>query len=112
MSVLEYAKILAATLALEFPLYWLFFRSMGWKKVVALTFVVNLASHPLVTFAWPLLIQKMGWSFGHFILAAELFAPIVETLIIRYGWKISWKRSILAAFVANLLSWTMGSYFF
>ena len=113
LSTIEYAKMLTATLLLELPFYHWFLRSKkSFRESAKADLVLNLATHPLVIFVIPLLVVSQHGNFRSFIIIAELFAPLVETVLLHLIWKIPMKRAFAAAFIANLASWWIGTLIF
>jgi len=67
--------------------------------------LAQLATHPSVWFIWPLL----GLPRPLFLLVAEGFALIVETLIYRFSFeRLSWPRCFAASALANGASVLVG----
>lgn|GEM_PF-2347534 len=110
----EYFKALVLTLALEWPVYFLFLRKY-WKgsRLTLAVVVINLLTHPAVWFFWPWVLSSGFFqgqvSFGAYVAIAETFAPTVEALAL---WKmgIPFRRAVWAAICANLCSWGVGAW--
>ncbi len=79
-----------------------------WYRKPARVMVLNLLTHPLVVWVGPLLIRKLGGSYGVYLLAAEGFAPAVEAWALHRIFGVSGARSVLLAWGANLFSWLVG----
>ncbi len=107
-----YLQYFLSTFALELPVYSLFLQSKGIKKVLAYTFVLNLLTHPIIFFAFPFLLEKMSATYGIYLLCAEVFAPLVEGIVLSRLAQISLRKSLAIAVVANLFSWWAGVYLF
>jgi hypothetical protein len=106
-----YLVIFATTCFLEAPFYyWFTHKSLRLSKQIEMILVVNLATHPFVTWVFPLLFLKLQSSFGEYVIAAEIFAPVTEALLLRLVYKQSWQRASFTAFIANLFSWWIGPY--
>ncbi len=105
----EYLALIAITLALEFVVYFLFLKKrFVFFKVVRVNLFLNLATHPLVTFLFPLLIAKAQMSVAGYITAAEIFAPLVETILLVFLFRIPLALAAVSSFLANLTSWALG----
>ncbi len=79
-------------------------------RALALILILNLATHPLVTFVFPMFGQGLGLNMASAIVLKETFAPLVETLILRRGSNLSWSEAAALAVAANLFSWWLGAY--
>jgi len=67
--------------------------------------LAQLATHPSVWFIWPLL----GLPRAQFLLVAEGFAIVVETLVYRFSFeRLSWARCLAASALANGVSVLVG----
>ena len=113
-TIAEYAPIFAWTCLLEAPFFVGFAlrKGTGWPRAVALLAAANLATHPVVTFVFPLIAESNSWPIVYSTLGKEAFAPLVETLLVRKITKAGWLASLLIAFAANLFSWWIGSLLF
>lgn len=75
------------------------------SRRIAAVCLAQLATHPSVWFIWPLL----GLSRPLFLLVAESFAVVVETLIYRLSLpQAKWSRCIAASALANATSVLVG----
>lgn len=99
-----------ATVLLEAPVYFFFTRTlkMSIYKKLGCLFVLNVATHPMVYFIIPYFVYLMNGNYGQTVILGELFAPIIESLLL-YRWTqfSFWKCSIIAI-LANLFSWWIG----
>ena len=110
LSAAQYLQLFLLTVLLEGPIYWLILRkSLSTRKIIAAIFIVNLATHPLVCFAFPRIGQHLHWSEGCTEILSEIFAPVVESSILLFVFKVKPKKAFLAGFAANLFSWLIGS---
>ncbi|MEQ1875028.1 MAG: hypothetical protein ABL958_00185 [Bdellovibrionia bacterium] len=109
MPLSEYLLYLIITCGLEAPFY-MSIRSLSWQKRVAAIFILNIATHPAVTFLWPVFLDKYDFTTAGMILTVETFAPVTEALILIFGFRVKPATAILVAFLANLVSWGLGLY--
>jgi hypothetical protein len=111
MTLLSYLVIFGWTCALEAPWYLFGLRHLrvSWPRSIFILLFANLATHPLVTFVFPRISQALGLTLGWGIFAEEIFAPVVEAIVIRKIAKISWPWAILISIAANLFSWWVGA---
>jgi hypothetical protein len=107
-----YFVLFGATLLLEAPWYvpWITLRGRGLKRGFEVLFFANLATHPAITFIFPPLAVALGWNVLTSLVAKEAFAFVVETAVIRFLAKLSWRESVALSFCANLFSWWLGAY--
>lgn len=71
------------------------------QVIVACSIICSGATLPYVWFVFPRFIQE----FIFYVIAAECFAVLAETAIIRFILNFSWVKCLLASFLCN-----MGSY--
>ena len=110
-SFLEYLPFFLKTFVLELPIYFLFLRTLKNVPVILkVNTVLNLATHPVVFFTIPLILTQLNATYLHYLVVAEIFAPLVEALVLFKVYKISLGRAVLAALCANLFSWSVGIY--
>lgn len=89
---------------LEVPFYHLGLRRrQDWGRSLALVTLVNSLTQPIVFFG----IMNLRLSYLENILVAEAFAIIAETVAFRLLIGRRWRASLIAAFVANLISWQL-----
>ena len=112
IGLLTYLQAYGWTYALEAPIYLAVGRHLkrSWGGLFFQVFALNLATHPIVTFVIPRLLVRFGTPFYAYISVAELFAPVVEALLLRYWARYPWKWALLASCFANLISWWIGTY--
>lgn len=110
MGVWTYLGVFVLTCVLETPFYFYGLTGLPARRRGLAIFALNLATHPLVTWGWPFLFAKLGRSYGELVLASEIFAPLVEMLILHFAFHQSWRRSALVAIAANLFSWWVGPF--
>ncbi len=77
-------------------------------QILKQIFVLNLATHPIVFFAFPYFLEKMGSDVFTYIWTAELFAFTIEALILKFHYHYCWRKALGASGLANLFSWTVG----
>ena len=101
-----YAQVFLQTNLLELPIYFLFYRrTLSFKKVLLLTFLLNSITNPLVFFGF----ANLGLTLLIAVLSAECFAISVEALFPYLCLEKNTARvSILASLTANLVSWQLG----
>jgi hypothetical protein len=112
ISLGSYLLIFAATILLESPIYFLAGKYCGQtiRRICGQILLLNLATHPIVTWIIPPLAE--GWRLDGLttVLISEIFAPIVEAILLRKVYKYTRPIAILAAILANLCSWWLGLY--
>ena len=110
-SFTEYLPFFLKTFALELPIYFLFLQTLkNIPTVLKINAVLNLATHPIVFFVIPIILAYLGATYLHYLAVAEIFAPLIEALILFRIYKLSLGRSLTAAICANLFSWSVGIY--
>jgi len=105
--LLMFWKAFLLTNAVEIPILYLFAYKMGVVKVFATGLLANGLSLPVVWFIMPLVTS----SYLNFVIFAETFAVLSETLILRKVLFISYKRSLTAALAMNAMSFLVGWMF-
>jgi hypothetical protein len=111
VTFVEYLPYFFKTFILELPVYLLFLRHQKkLSEILQINFILNFATHPVVFFLIPLIIMQYNATYLHYLVIAEVFAPLVEAIILAYFYRISCKRAFLAAIAANLFSWSLGIY--
>jgi hypothetical protein len=109
-SFTEYIPFYLKTFFLELPIYYFFLRHFKpASKIILLTAVINLATHPFIFLVLPNLFSKYSLTYLPYLLTAETFAPLVEAGLLIY-FKVSWRTAMMASISANLVSWTIGLY--
>jgi hypothetical protein len=110
-SFTEYLRVYLMTFILEWPWYFLFLRFyQSGLRILITNFVLNIATHPIVYLVLPQIFSRFDQTYIRYLIIAEIFAPTVEALILRYTFKIPWKTAIVSSLFANLFSWTVGVY--
>lgn len=105
----DYLGAFGLTLLLETPLYFLFLKkAIPARRTLLASLVVNLLTHPAVWFFWPRILADSSFTIGNTIWICEIFALTVEMLVLRYAFRIPFKRAFYASFTANLFSWWIG----
>ena len=112
-SLSDYLGLFGLTCLMELPVYGLVYERrrdlVSRWRFLGLVLALNLATHPLVYFGFPSFWAAAGGSRAQMVASAELFAPLVEAGILASLDRARWKRAIVAAFLANLVSWWLGS---
>ncbi len=104
-----YIYFLALTLLFETPIYYfLLKREFPALKILRISLVVNLLTHPLVFLVFPQIADHYGITYGWYVLYAESFAFIVECLALCIVFKTPVFKSIQSSLAANLFSWLIG----
>lgn len=108
----KYLSIFALTCLIEFPFYWMAGKRAGRKikDILAQTIILNLATHPLVLWVFPLWGEIYGLNMLQTTTFSELFALIVEALLMFYLFRFSWRIAFTTSLLANLASWWLGAY--
>lgn len=110
-SLVEYLTVFSKTYGLELIIYFFFLRQKyNWREILKINLIINLATHPIVYFGFPLLFSKLQYNYFQYLVVAEIFAPAIEALLLKKIYHFSWKIAITAAVLANLFSWTIGVY--
>ena len=92
-SFLEYLPFFLKTFVLELPIYFLFLRTLKNVPVILkMNTVLNLATHPVVFFIIPLILTQLNATYLHYLVVAEIFAPLVEALVLFKVYKISLEK--------------------
>ncbi len=112
VSLKSYLMTFGMTCLLESPFYFFAnFRKVKWiKKGMSSVLLCNLSTHPAIYFLFPLIGGKLFLQYSHVLLAAEIFAPVAEALLLTWIWKIHWRWSLFWMVSANLFSWWVGIY--
>ena len=114
ITPVTYVKIFLITCALELPIYLWFLsglsQTVSLKNQALRTIIINLTTHPLVTFAFASFAASQGWSLRHYILESEFVAVLLEWIFVANLWGVSLKRAGLASALANLISWHVGLF--
>ena len=106
-----WAILFAMTYLLELPIYQgLLRRVVRLRQGLLLCLALNVATHPIVWFVWPIVLENQL----HYVLVAEAFAVLVEATLL-WGmarWKRwpdgSWLSFVGVAFLANAFSVAVG----
>lgn len=112
MSTLTYVQTFAWTCGIEALVYLplLLAKQNKLSRSIALIVTLNIATHPLVTFPFPIAGAALDLNVASAIILKEMFAPLIETLILRRASNLSWAEAAASAVTANLLSWWLGAY--
>jgi hypothetical protein len=109
ISFADYLPYFLKTIVIEFPIYYLLFKNFqSFKKLLVINLVLNLATHPIVFYVISYICFRLDLSYLHYLISAEIFAPVVEALILIYVFKIPISKAWVASILANLMSWSIG----
>ena len=112
-SVALYALFFGFTLLFETPVYVHFLKKqLGLKRAVFASLVLNLATHPLVCIVFSGWFNRQGFSYSKYLYFSEIFAPVVEAVLLVKIFHQSSKRAAIASLTANLTSWIIGGTIF
>jgi hypothetical protein len=56
------------------------------------------------------ILVKWDLNYLQYLVIAEVFAPSVEALLLNRAYKVNFGRAVLAALIANLISWSVGVF--
>lgn len=106
----SYLVVFLTTNLLEAPFYYLAFHKNpnAWRKAPLALIGANLATHPTIYFIFPTLAAKFQMTYVAMLLACEIFAPLVETVLLNRVAKIEIKKAAVLMLIANLFSWWLG----
>jgi hypothetical protein len=107
-----YIFIFLLTCFLESSFYLILIKNQSLKKKLLALLICNLATHPIVSFVIPWIFSKMSKTYGESLMIGELFAFIVELVLLKVLWQQKWLNSFVISFLANLFSWSLGTYLF
>ena len=82
----QYLPYFIKTFFIELPVYYIFLKEF--KKIKDLLFInliLNLATHPIVFFVISAICFKYDISYLYYLLSAEIYAPLIEILILKYN---------------------------
>ncbi|MBU3907538.1 MAG: hypothetical protein KKA64_04795 [Nanoarchaeota archaeon] len=98
-EIIPYLLALALTFILELIIYFIFIRDK-WGKIVLYCLLINL-------FTWPL----VNLTHGYFLILwiIEALVILVELILVKLLFRIKLWKAILISFIANLISWLLGS---
>jgi hypothetical protein len=106
LHLVSFFKAFVLTFLIESFVLYLFTSETAISQTVKVALVANAISLPVVWFVLPLLI-----TYSTYVLLAETFAVLSESLVLRALLTISYKRCLLAAFTMNLTSFAIGWIF-
>jgi hypothetical protein len=111
-NFVTYLELFATTCALEAVIYWPAFAwlqpASKWSTRTKAILGVNLATHPAVVFLLPLLAARLEISYACYLASAEIFATVIEALLLRWVFRFSMQTAFIVSIVANLFSWWIG----
>ncbi|MBC7464537.1 MAG: hypothetical protein H7256_00970 [Bdellovibrio sp.] len=109
LTLTQYLPFFLKTYAFELPFYYFFLRKIfSTTKILRINLVINLATHPFIFIMLPLILVRFEFNYFQYLVVAEIFAPLVEALILNQLFKVRWQTAVVASLVANLISWTVG----
>lgn len=110
-SLVEYLPYFLKTFALELPVYFIFLRTLKRiPEILKINTVLNLATHPIVFYLIPVILMQLNANYLNYLVVAEIFAPLVEALILYRIFKVRVSRAFAASICANLFSWSVGVF--
>lgn len=116
VSLTQYLSILMLTIALEGYFFFLAFslNKTPLKKLLlqgtSSVVLCNGISHPFVYFIFPAIGVTSSLSYLQVLISAEIFAPLIEALVLMKIWKIPGRIVWPCLITANLISWWVGIY--
>ena len=111
LALWMYLGLFAMTCLLEAPIYWLGLqRQLGVRKTIGAIFLVNLATHPAVTWIFPWIFAQTSLLTRDYLLVSEFFAIVVEAALLIRPFRISVNWAFFISCCANLFSWWTGLY--
>lgn len=93
------------TLLMELPVYTVVPAPLPWPRRLLLGLGLNLATHPLLWYAFPRFHPYFLWA-----LVAESWVTLTEALLLAAAWRGQFPKALLVSFLANLLSTLTGLY--
>lgn len=102
----HYLVVFGLTMLLEAP----FYIALAKRKFLLPLIFCNLATHPFIYWILPWLGVRFEWSFAEVMLAAEVFAPVVEILLAVFVFKLKARFAVPLIILGNLFSWWVGIY--
>ena len=106
----DYVPFLLLTCVIEIPLLVYLLRPYStWRRSVVVGFVCSGVTHPLLSFAWPLVIPPRGFAY---LATGEGLVFLIEAAIL-WGLIFAWRRqalgtALLASFATNAASCAVG----
>lgn len=114
LSISQYALLFGLTFALEAPVYRAVVKNtrtyFGSWSLAGRVFLLNLLTHPMVCFGFPSFAARAGVEAGPSLALSEIFAILMEALVLNCVWEVAMTRALLGAFAANLVSWWLGTW--
>ncbi len=108
----EYLKIFFATIVLEAPFYFFLSKDASLLKKTQNLVLFNLITHPLVYFVFPYVGFRFATSYVSMLIAAEIFAPLVEGALYLCFQKKNRATALALILGANIFSWWAGAWLF
>ena len=111
INLAEYLPFFFKTCLLEFPIYYLVLHQFKkWHQLLLISILLNLATHPFIFLGLPVIFAQFNRNYFQYLITAEIFAPVIEMLLLFYLFKIKWRSAFFSALLANIVSWTIGIY--
>ena len=109
VNLLVYLKYFFLTCLLESPFYFVAVKYQ-FRQFLSAVILCNLATHPMVCFGIPWIISLVHGTYENGLFVGEIFAPVVEALLLIWVWKVPKTRAWVLSVLANLFSWWAGIY--
>ena len=112
LTFTDYLPYFLKTFILELPIYALILKSQqSFGKTLAANSLLNLATHPIIFILFPIILPKLGeFNYLNYLVAAEIFAPLVEAILLAKVFKLKIGWAVVSSVAANLFSWSVGVY--
>ena len=105
----QYLFYFGMTLLLETPIYWFASRQTYFARIAQIL-ILNLATHPLVIYGFPFFMSLLDRPHWETVFLSEMFAWILEALLLTRFFGYSTGRAVKISMSANLVSWWVGLY--
>ena len=104
---LNYLSLFFLTFFIEGLVLYIFLKDI--KRTIYISLILNIATHPLVTFIIPCIFSK----FTIYLLFAESFAFLTEFIILYFLFgRSKLKKYFLISALMNITSWQIGPYIY
>jgi hypothetical protein len=111
MGLQTYLALFLITCLLEAPVYWVgLHRQLSVAKTFWVIVLVNLATHPAVTWLFPRFFLQINSTNRDYLMVSEVSAILVEAFLLMIIFNVSKRRAMVVSFLANLFSWWSGLY--
>ncbi len=85
-------------------------RQLGMAKTLGVIVIVNLATHPVVTWTFPWIFSHSALLTRDYLLVSEAFAVLIEALLLIRIYGFQYSKALSVSFFANIFSWWAGLY--